>query len=112
MNIHLEKHVEDGLLHLHNEYVGSRFAEEHFQRIKTLVQRERATCLVVDPFTAFSDAGDLSSTQAVAARLVRWVKSQGITLVCTSLPMPSDSGLGNHLEYYECFRHLDLYHLF
>jgi circadian clock protein KaiC len=34
------------------------------------------------------------STQAVASRLVRWVKSQGITLVCTSLPKEGQTGFG------------------
>jgi circadian clock protein KaiC len=74
-------------LQMHSENVASVGAEEHFQRIKTLVERHRATCLVLDPFTAFSSAGTLADTQAVAARMVRWLKSQGITLVCTSLPL-------------------------
>ena len=92
VNIHLQEHVDNGILQMHSEYVGSVGAEEHFQRIKTLVQRHQATCLVIDPFTAFSSAGSLASTQAVAARLVRWVKSEGITLVCTSLPLAGEPG--------------------
>ena len=77
---------------MHSENVASLGAEEYFHRLKTLVQRHQATCLVVDPFTAFSNAGNPADTQAVAGRLVRWVKSQGITLVCTSLPLPGETG--------------------
>jgi circadian clock protein KaiC len=91
VNIHLRKHVKNGTLLMHSEYVGAEGAEEHFQRIKGLVLYQRATCLVIDPFTAFSSAGSLASTRAVAARLVRWVKSQGITLLCTSLPRAGES---------------------
>jgi hypothetical protein len=53
---------------MHSEKATSVGAEEHFQRIKTLVERQQATCLALDPFTAFSAAGSLADTQAVAAR--------------------------------------------
>jgi circadian clock protein KaiC len=75
---------------MHSEYVGSGGAEEHFQNIKALIQHQRAICVVIDPFTAFSSAGSLANSQAVAARLVRWVKSEQITLICTSLPLAGE----------------------
>jgi len=87
VNIHLHEHLDSGILQMHSEYVGSGGAEEHFQHIKALVRRQRAICLVIDPFTAFSNAGSLTNSQAVAARLIRWVKSERITLICTSLPL-------------------------
>ena len=90
VNIRLQEHINKGILKMHSEYVGSGCAEEHFQRIKALVRDQQATCLVIDPFTAFSNVGSLMSTQAVATRLVRWVKSEGITLVCTSLPLSGE----------------------
>ena len=92
VNIQLREHVHNGILRMHSEDVASGYAEEHFHRIKTYVQRQQATCLVIDPFTAFSSGGNSVVHQAVAARLVGWVKSEGITLVCTSLPMWGESG--------------------
>jgi circadian clock protein KaiC len=92
VNIHLQEHIDRGILRMHSENVAFASPEEHFQRIKSFVLLQQATCLVVDPFTAFSSAGSLTSTQAVASRVVRWVKSQGITLLCTSLPMPGETG--------------------
>ena len=92
VNVHLQQHIESGILRMHSENVAFAGAEEHFQRIKKFVQVQQATCLVIDPFTAFSNTGTLASTQAVAARVIRWVKSQGITLVCTSLPMAGETG--------------------
>jgi circadian clock protein KaiC len=90
VNIHLQEHLDSGILQMHSEYVGSGGAEEHFQNIKALIQHQRAICVVIDPFTAFSSAGSLANSQAVAARLVRWVKSEQITLICTSLPLAGE----------------------
>jgi circadian clock protein KaiC len=90
VNIRLQEYVDSGILQMHSEYVGSGCEEEHFQRIKALVQSQQATCLVIDPFTAFSSAGTLANTQAVAVRLVRWVKSERITLVCTNQPLAGE----------------------
>jgi hypothetical protein len=52
----IRKYVDYGILQMHSEYGGSAGPEEYFQRAKTLVERHRATCLVIDPFTAFSNA--------------------------------------------------------
>ena len=90
VNIHLQEHVESGILQMHSEFVGAGGAEEHFQQIKALVRRQQATCLVIDPFTAFLSAESLANSQAVAARLIRWVKSERITLVCTSQPVSGE----------------------
>ena len=95
--IDLQTQIDKGLLQMHSENVASLGAEALFQRIKTLVERHQATCLVLDPFTAFSSTGSLADTQAVAARLVRWLKSKGITLVCTSLPTSSETGFSGTL---------------
>lgn len=99
VNIRLQEYVDNGILQMYSETLGCGCAEEHFQRIKTFVQCQRATCLVIDPFTAFSSAGSLASTQAVAVRLVRWIKSEGIALVCTSLPLAGEREfLGTNLK--------------
>ena len=90
VNICLQEHIESGILRMHSEDVAAGGAEEHFQQIKALVRRQRATCLVIDPFTAFSSTESLANSQAVAARLIRWVKSERITLVCTSQPISGE----------------------
>jgi circadian clock protein KaiC len=92
VNIHLQEHIDNGNLRMHFEDVAFGGAEEHFHRIKRFVERQQATCLVIDSFTALANSGNLASTQAVASRLIRWVKSQGITLVCTSLPISGEIG--------------------
>jgi circadian clock protein KaiC len=60
-------------------------AETLLVRIKSLVKEHDARCLVIDPVSALSKAGNELTAHAVAERLIDWSKSTGITLVCTSL---------------------------
>ncbi len=108
VNIHLGEHVKNGILQVHSAYMGSGSAEQHLHRIKTLVRRQRATCLIIDPFTVFSNGRSTASTQAIAARLARWVKGAGITFVCTSLPI-LDETLSQVTNVADTWIHLDMF---
>jgi circadian clock protein KaiC len=93
VNILLAPHMIGHLLLMHSGQVGSGSAEEHFLKIRALVRAHRPTCMVIDPFSAFTRIGGELTAQSVVGRMIRWVKSEGITLVCTSLPRASDRGL-------------------
>jgi circadian clock protein KaiC len=108
VNIHLGEHVKNGILKVHSAYMGSGSAEQHLHRIKTLVRLQQATCLIIDPFTVFSNGRSSASTQAIAARLVRWVKGEGITLVCTSLPI-HDETLSQMTSVADTWFHLEMF---
>jgi circadian clock protein KaiC len=54
-------------------------------RIKKLAREHRVRCLVIDPVSALAKDGNLGTAHSVAERLIDWVKTEGITLVCTSL---------------------------
>ena len=60
-------------------------AESYLVRIKTLATEHKARCLVIDPVSTWSRAGNDLSAHGVAERLADWSKANGITLVCTSL---------------------------
>jgi len=60
-------------------------AEIHLLRIKNLAREHGARCVVLDPVSALSKSGNEGTAHSVAARLVDWTKSEGITLLCTSL---------------------------
>jgi circadian clock protein KaiC len=60
-------------------------AETILVRIKSLVKEHKARCLVIDPVSALSKAGNELTAHAVAERLIDWSKSAGVTLICTSL---------------------------
>jgi circadian clock protein KaiC len=108
VNIHLGEHVKNGTLQVHSAYRGSGSAEQHLHRIKNLVRRQPATWLIIGPFTVFSNGKSSASTQAIAARLARWVKGAGITFVCTSLPI-HDETLSQVTNLADTWIHLDMF---
>jgi circadian clock protein KaiC len=60
-------------------------AETLLVRIKALAKEHKARCLIIDPVSALSKAGNESTAHDVAERLIDWSKTDGITLICTSL---------------------------
>jgi circadian clock protein KaiC len=67
-------------------------AETLLVRIKTLAIEHRTRCLVIDPVSALSTAGNELTAHGVVDRLVDWTKADGITLLCTSLIDETSSG--------------------
>ena len=60
-------------------------AETYLVRIKTLAKEHQSRCLVIDPVSTLSKSGNELTAHGVAERLIDWSKSEGITMVCTSL---------------------------
>lgn len=85
VRIRLERFVRSRLLRLVSARTITGSAEIHLMQIKRLTREHRARCLVIDPVSALAKAGTDEVAHHVAERLIDWTKSQGITLVCTSL---------------------------
>jgi circadian clock protein KaiC len=100
VGIQLDKYAKSGCLKMISArtFIGS--AETLLVRIKSLVKEHKARCLVIDPVSALSKAGNELTAHAVAERLIDWAKSDGITLVCTSLldEMSNEVPGGNKLQ--------------
>jgi circadian clock protein KaiC len=91
VNIRLERFVKSGMLRVASARTVVASAEVHLMRIKSLAVEQRASCVVIDPASALSKTGNTLTAHSVAERLLDWAKSNGITLLCTSLldkPMP------------------------
>ncbi|MBE0546999.1 MAG: circadian clock protein KaiC [Rubrivivax sp.] len=84
VHIQLARHVKSGLLRMVSARTFTGSAESFLVRIKALAQEHGARCLVIDPVSALSKAGNERTAHRVAERLIDWSKSAGITLVCTS----------------------------
>jgi circadian clock protein KaiC len=71
-------------------------AEIYLGRIKALAKAHRARCVVIDPVSTWSKSGNELTAQSVVERLIDWSKTEGITLLCTSLrdetPGKADGG--------------------
>jgi circadian clock protein KaiC len=85
VGILLDRHVKSGLLRMISARTITGSAETLLVRIKALAKEHRARCLVIDPVSTLSKAGNELTAHGVAERLIDWCKSDGITLVCSSL---------------------------
>jgi circadian clock protein KaiC len=85
VGIRLDRYVRNGSLRMVSagSIVGS--AETYLVSIKAMVKEYQARCLVIDPVSALSKAGNELTAHSVAERLIDWSKSGGTTLVCTRL---------------------------
>lgn len=85
VSIRLAPFVESGLLRIISARTITGSAETLLVRIKALAQDHQARCLVIDPVSTLARAGNELTAHGVAERLIDWTKSDGITLMCTSL---------------------------
>jgi circadian clock protein KaiC len=85
VGIQLARFTKTGCLRMISARAIAGSAETLLVHIKSLVKEQRARCLVIDPVSALSKAGNELTAHAVAERLIDWSKTAGITLVCTSL---------------------------
>jgi circadian clock protein KaiC len=83
--IRLAPHLKSGLLRIVSARTMSGSAETLLVRIKKRATEHQTRCLVIDPVSTFSRAGNELTAHGVAERLIDWCKSAGITLLCTSL---------------------------
>ncbi|MBC7994677.1 MAG: circadian clock protein KaiC [Rhizobacter sp.] len=95
VSIRLDRHLESGLLRMVSARTLLGSAETLLVRIKTLARSHGARCIVIDPVSTLSTAGNELTAHAVAERLIDWSKAEGVTLVCTSLLDELTSGAGS-----------------
>ena len=100
VGIDLHRYVKSGLLRMISARTITGSAETLMVRIKTLTKEHGARCLVIDPVSTLSKAGNELTAHSVAERLIDWSKAEGITLVCTSLldEMASQTNGGTPLQ--------------
>jgi circadian clock protein KaiC len=81
----LNRYVKKGLLRVVSARTITGSAEALLVRIRAITREHNARCVVIDPVSRFAKAGNELTAHGVAERLIDWSKSEGITLVCTSL---------------------------
>ena len=85
VGIRLGPHLKSGVLRTHSARTEASSAEVHLMKIKRIVREYQSRCMVVDPLSAIVKAGAALTAGRVAERLICLAKSEGITLVSTSL---------------------------
>src|SRR5258708_6680069 len=85
VGIRLGPHLKSGVLRMHSARTETFSAEVHLMNIKRIVREHQSRCMVVDPLSAIAKAGAALTAGRVAERLICLAKSEGITLLSTSL---------------------------
>ena len=85
VGLRLRPWIEAGLLRIQSGRTDATSAEEHLMLLKTLIRQFEPRCVVIDPLSAIVKAGGAPAALSMAKRLLHLAKSQGITLLCTSL---------------------------
>ncbi|MDB6037009.1 MAG: hypothetical protein JWM99_850, partial [Verrucomicrobiales bacterium] len=100
VGIRLERYRKSGVLRMISARTITGSAESLLVRIKSLAKEHGARCLVIDPVSTLSKAGNELTAHGVAERLIDWSKADRITLVCTSLldEMASQANGGTPLQ--------------
>lgn len=95
VGIRLDHHIDAGVLRMVSARTLLGSAETLLVRIKAPARAHGARCIVIDPVSTLSTAGNELTAHGVAERLIDWSKAEGVTLVCTSLLDELTSGVGS-----------------
>lgn len=82
--------VSAGVLDIWSLRSEARGVEEHLIEIKKRVTAFRPTVFIVDPLSALSRSGGVVAAVDGSLRLLDFVKSRGVTVLCTSLQESAD----------------------
>jgi circadian clock protein KaiC len=91
IGIDLQTALDSGNLRFHSVQTGSLNSEEHLIGIKALIREYQPRGLVIDPLSAVLKSATSQALMDVPLRLINYTKSQGITMLSTSLVENSDS---------------------
>ncbi len=85
VGIQLDSHMRSGLLRMYSGRTDAVNPEEHLIRIAALIVEHQPRCMVIDPLSAISRTGALSSARAIGNRLIYKLRDHHITAVITAL---------------------------
>jgi circadian clock protein KaiC len=85
VNIHLERHVENGLLQIISNRPSLHGLERHLVELQKLIVNFKPSVVVLDPLTSFEFQGTRLEVFSILARMIDLLKGEGITGIFTSL---------------------------
>jgi circadian clock protein KaiC len=91
VGIHLDSHFKSGMLEMYSGRTDSVNPEEHLIRIFAKIAAHKPRCVIIDPLSAISRTGALSSARAIGNRLIYKLRDHHITAVITALVDSDDT---------------------
>lgn len=81
----LQPAIDAGMLRMVSAVSTNDSAEVHLMRIRNAITEHGATCAVIDPVSALTNASEAATAQGAVSRFIHWCKVRGVTLLGTSL---------------------------
>lgn len=94
VGIHLQKHVDSGLLLMYSGRTEAIGSEGHLVKIKSLIREHQPRCMVIDPLSAIAKSGGLVAARFVANRFIYLAKDEQITVLVTAINEQGDEQSG------------------
>ncbi len=91
IGLQLAAAVAGGNLRFHSVQTGALNGEQHLLHIKALINEYQPRCLVIDPLSAVLKSETADVIMDVPLRLISFTKTEGITMLSTSLVESSES---------------------
>jgi circadian clock protein KaiC len=91
VGIMLQSFHDSGLLEFYAMRTEARSADEHLAGLRECIRRLKPKGMVLDPISALGKTGGQVAALHSSLRLIDLARSEGITLVCTSL-VPDEDG--------------------
>jgi circadian clock protein KaiC len=91
VGIQLNRQIKRGMLRMISARTIIGSSETLLVKIKALAREFGARCLVIDPVSTLSKAGNELTAHGVAERLLDWCKTDNMTLLCSSLLDETDN---------------------
>ena len=91
VGMNLQPMIDAGMLDMYAVRTEARSAEEHFMAVRERIQASQPRHLVIDPISALTKTGGQIAAVHGSLRLLDYARSQGITVLCTSLVAGEDA---------------------
>jgi circadian clock protein KaiC len=113
IGLDLEKFTDKGLLQFHSSHPTEFGLEMHLVKIQHLVNEFKPKIVVIDPITNMVSVGMVREVKAMLMRIIDFLASEGITVMCTALTMQSavdqaDEGISSLVDTWIQVRDLEM----
>lgn len=87
IGIHLQRHIDNGLLHFQASRPTMFGLEMHLVSIYKLIKKTKPKIVVLDPITNLITIGSVSEVKAMLVRLIDFLQQEQITVMFTALTL-------------------------
>jgi circadian clock protein KaiC len=113
INIHLQQHIDKGLLQFHSARPTLNGLEMHLLTIHKVVRKFRPSVVILDPITNLVTVGTMSEVKSMLIRLIDFLQGEQITIMFTALTVQNpfieqtDEGISSLVDAWIMLRDME-----